>query len=253
MKFFRKISVCAAVTLALASGAAFSENPYTQILTRNVFDLNPSAPDASSTPPELLPTITPNGIMSIFGSVQTLFKVTDNQPGKPAMEKSFILGEGQRADDIEVIKIDEKNAVITFNNHGTIQEMPLVTATSAGGSPNAPGIAGQPVFPKPVTLNGYRFTGSAALALRSQMPDNGGNAPDPSGLGAGYTGSSPKNNISSQRLNASGGGNNPSVQDSNVSGGGSDENNPSVQESNVLADEHLSNLRMTIFAQQRMQ
>jgi hypothetical protein len=137
MNIFRKISFCLVIIFSwrmdvFANSGASSDNPYAQIVTRNVFALDTSVSSASSTPSKPLPTITPNGIMSVFGSVQTLFKVTDNQFGQPVSEKSYILGEGQREDDIKVVRIDEKNAVVTFNNHGTIQELPLVAATASG-------------------------------------------------------------------------------------------------------------------------
>jgi len=37
---------------------------------------------------------------------------------------------GDRKNDIEVVGIDEKAGVITFNNHGRIQELPLVGVAS---------------------------------------------------------------------------------------------------------------------------
>jgi hypothetical protein len=113
----------------LADQVASTDNPYTPIVTRNMFDLVPvpvgPAPDPTpATPP---PKITPNGIMTIFGKLQALFKVAGvAKPGQPAKDESYILGEGERQDDIEVQKIDEKAAIITFNNHGKIEELPSV-------------------------------------------------------------------------------------------------------------------------------
>jgi hypothetical protein len=67
--------------------------------------------------------------MSIFGQLQVLFKVAGTaKPGQPAKDESYILSEGQRQDEIEVIQIDEKNSLVTFNNHGIVQELPLVKA-----------------------------------------------------------------------------------------------------------------------------
>jgi hypothetical protein len=67
--------------------------------------------------------------MTIFGSRQVLFKVSiPPKPGIPAKEDDYILGEGQRQDDIEVTRIDEKSSVVTFNNHGVVQEIPLTVA-----------------------------------------------------------------------------------------------------------------------------
>ena len=122
--------------LAVATG----ENPYAPIVTRNVFALvpiptNPPVDPTPATPP---PKITPNGIMTLFGKLQVLFKVAGTaKPGLPAKDESYVLGVGERQDEIEVRKIDEPSATITFNNHGTVQELPLVTGAASGGA--APG------------------------------------------------------------------------------------------------------------------
>lgn len=148
---------CFILTLALTGATAVpaaraAENPYTGIVTRNIFGLvpipvvDPSAA-ASATPP---PKITPNGIMTIFGKVQVLFKVAG--VGQPPKEESYVLGEGERQDDIEVQKIDEPSATITFNNHGTIQELALVAAKASSGAPAPAGPGGfgrAPAIPAP--------------------------------------------------------------------------------------------------------
>jgi hypothetical protein len=133
MKHFIKIAVCLAGGLALSASAraddiALTGNPYAQVVARNIFGLNPPVvvdPNAASLAPPV--KIMPNGIMSIFGQVQVLFKAAGTAPGR---ENSYMLAEGQRQDDIEVTKIDEKNGIVTFNNHGEIQTLPLVSTTS---------------------------------------------------------------------------------------------------------------------------
>jgi hypothetical protein len=136
MKRLGKIVVCLVSGLVLNAGARaddrmLSNNPYAPIVVRNIFGLNPPLPadaDQSVEPP---PKITPNGIMSIFGQLQVLFKVTGTaKPGQPAKDDSYILSEGQRQDEIEVIHIDEKAGLVTFNNHGTVQELSLVKASA---------------------------------------------------------------------------------------------------------------------------
>lgn len=140
------LSVSAAAATAgdvSAAKTAPAGNPYATLASRNVFGLVPipvhdPAQDVQGTPP---PKITPNGIMTIFGRMQVLFKV--QQPaagGQPAKELSYTMSEGERQDEIEVQKIDEKAATITFNNHGTVQTLELVKAApgAAGGAP-APG------------------------------------------------------------------------------------------------------------------
>jgi hypothetical protein len=100
---------------------------YAPIVLRNVFGLNP--PAAANVRPDDPPIkIMPNGIMSVFGQLQVLFKTGVPKPGQPARENAYILGEGQRQDEIEVVHIDEAAGVVTFNNHGILQDIPLPNA-----------------------------------------------------------------------------------------------------------------------------
>jgi hypothetical protein len=87
--------------------------------------------------------------MSIFGNLQVLFKVTGKPDGKVG---SYILMEGQRQDDIEVTKIDEKSSLVTFNNNGIVQTLPLANATASGGMTAAAG--GNPAAPASNPNNG---------------------------------------------------------------------------------------------------
>lgn len=145
------IAVCLAGGLALgaslrADDVVLPGNPYAVVVARNIFGLNPPPlvdPNATIVEPPV--KIIPNGIMSIFGQLQVLFKVAAKPGGKDA---AYMLTEGQRQDEIEVVKINEKAAIVTFNNHGIVQELPLVvTPPSAtpsaptGGGPGASGIA----------------------------------------------------------------------------------------------------------------
>ena len=103
-------------------------------------DTNP--PAAPVDPP---PKITLNGIMTIFGRDQALFKVaTKPAPGQPAKDSSYVLSEGERQDDIEVTKINHADGIVTFNNHGTTQELPLVAASSGGAPAGSGGGPGNP-------------------------------------------------------------------------------------------------------------
>jgi len=159
MKCVGKIAVCLAGGLALNAGLSAAEavspnNPYAPIVVRNVFGLNPPQPvdpNQNSEPP---PKITPNGIMTIFGNRQVLFKVSiPAKPGIPAKDDDYILGEGQRQDDIEVTGIDEKSGVVTFNNHGDVQVIPLAVAPAL----TMPVAANQ--NPNTAVPNGRRFGG----------------------------------------------------------------------------------------------
>ena len=127
MNLFGKIAVCFVGSLALNTGLG-ADTPYVPIVERNIFGLNPPQVVAP-TAPEPPSTITLNGIMTIFGTPQALLKVAvPPRPPEPAKEESLILGEGERQDDIEVTHIDQKAGVVTFNNHGVVQEIPLVKA-----------------------------------------------------------------------------------------------------------------------------
>jgi hypothetical protein len=262
MNPFVKTSLGLTVAMAwsaavLADNATPLNNPYSPIVTRNIFVLNPAVLPTASAAAEPLPVITPNGIISIFGNVQVLFKVTDQPASQSVREKAYIFNEGQCADAITVIKIDEKNAVITFDNHGIIQKVPLAIGTASDGlETTPPGLAGQP---NPGNLpRRSHFHGGAALAFKNPAPDNNGNIPTRADASVGYGGGYYDNNPAGQGLKVSNGGspddNNVSTQDPNLSNGsGLDQNNSSDQRPNVSAAEHLANLQMIMFARQRMQ
>lgn len=124
-------------TVLRADELALTDNPYAPIVQRNVFGLNPPAPPVTEAPPDI-PKITANGIQNFLGKTQVLFKVSGfSKPGQPPKDIFYTLKEGERQDDIEVVKIDEKNGIITFKNHGAIQDVALSSASSGGGMPSA--------------------------------------------------------------------------------------------------------------------
>jgi hypothetical protein len=154
-----------------ADNRVSANNPFEPIAVRNIFGLNPpQAPAPVDTSPPA--TITPNGIMTIFGGTpQVLFKVAvPPRPPEPATDKSYILSEGQRQDDIEVTHIDKKGGIVTFNNHGVVQEIPLV---------KAPPIS----TPTPVVMNSA-FTAPGAAPGGFGGP--GGGMGGPSAPGGGH-------------------------------------------------------------------
>jgi hypothetical protein len=177
-----KLCLCLAGGLVLSAGLragdlASADSPYVPIVARNVFDIHPLPPvDPNQVNAEPPPKITPNGIMSIYGHLQALFKVAiPSKPGIPAKEQTYILSEGQQQDDIEVTRIDEKAGVVTFNNHGTVQDLPLTAATASGGSsgpaPGAPGM--MPSYPMPGFVPGG---GNASSFIRfGRNRNNAGN------------------------------------------------------------------------------
>ena len=127
------VASCALAPLAHAVDLAATANPYTTVVTRNIFGLVPIPTNSpvEVAPPEPPVKITPNGIMSIFGKVQVLFKTPGKaKPGQPAKEESYVLCVGERQDEIEVLAIDEKEGKVKFNNHGIPQELALVAAAN---------------------------------------------------------------------------------------------------------------------------
>jgi hypothetical protein len=134
MKHVVKIAVCLASGLALNAGlcadnVVLPNNPYAPIVARNIFHLKPPQAADAATDANPPPKITPTGIMTIFGTRQALFTVDGvSKAGQPGKNESYILSEGQRQDDVEVTRINEKSGVVTFKNHGTVQEIPLVKA-----------------------------------------------------------------------------------------------------------------------------
>ena len=146
-----KIALWLAGGLALNAGAradtiVSADNPYTPVVARNIFGLNPvQATDAAPVDPP--PKITLTGIMSISGKAQVLFKAAGTgKPGQPAKDQFYILSLGQRQDDIEVTRINEKAELVTFNNHGTVQEIPLASTPALTATPT-PGPGREGRFP----------------------------------------------------------------------------------------------------------
>ena len=177
---------------------ADADNPYAPIVTRNVFGLVPipvhdPADDVPTVPP---PKITPNGIMTLFGKLQVLFKVAGvARPGQPPKDESYVMCEGDRQDEIEVKKIDEPAATITFINHGVVQELSLVAGTATGGD-TAPAAAafpppGMPRQAAPV-MNNAAAMGFGGRFGRNRNVTSGGN-PGAAGM-PGFGGNSAAQN-----------------------------------------------------------
>lgn len=115
------------VVLPDAIGQASSglEGPYQRIIERNAFNLKPAPKLEDVRPPaQPPPRITLTGITTILGNKQALMKVQlpPKQPD-PVKEESYIIAEGHRAGQIEVLAIDEKAGAVRVNNHGTIQDL----------------------------------------------------------------------------------------------------------------------------------
>jgi hypothetical protein len=166
MKRVGQIAIYLASGLALnassqAGDALLPNNPYTAIVAHNMFGLNPAQAAGATDDANPPPKITPNGIMTIFGTRQALFTVDGaSKSGQSGKGGSYILSEGQRQDDIEVTHIDEKSGIVTFNNHGVVQEIPLI---------KAPAVATSAVSPTPIAANSSR-----PVAPFNNFNNNGG-------------------------------------------------------------------------------
>ncbi len=146
------LAVCTAASGVTSDAPA---NPYQSIIDRNVFSLKPPPPppDPSETAKPTALKITLTGITTILGNKRVLMK-TAAPPGKPGeppkTEQSYILTEGQREGDIEVIEIDDKAGSVKVNNAGTIQTLTFEkdgAKLPSTPTPAAPGVPGAPVIP----------------------------------------------------------------------------------------------------------
>lgn len=129
-------------------------NPYQGIIDRNVFNLKPlPRPEDNLPPPEAPPKITLTGFTTILGDKRVLFKVqTPAKPPEKPKEESFILSQGQRDADIEVLEVDENAGIAKFNNHGTIQVLDLVNNGAKPAAAPSPAPPPPPFRPNPPFL-----------------------------------------------------------------------------------------------------
>jgi hypothetical protein len=128
MKRFRKIVICVAGMLTSCILAHADSNPYATIAARNIFGLvQPEVVVPPPAPEPLLPKLTPQGIMTVFGRPQVIFKMTTQAtPEAKARELYFVLGESEYQDGVKVLSINPTAEAVTFNNHGTVQQISLM-------------------------------------------------------------------------------------------------------------------------------
>jgi hypothetical protein len=175
-----------------------SANPYQGIVDRNVFGLKPPAPIQKPEPkPSDLPPITLTGMTTILSSKRALLNV--QPPGKPL--QSFILAEGQRDGDIEVLEIDEKAGSVKVSQGGTIipltfekngPKLPASVAAPAGPAGSAaptPIAYGSPLphananpYAPAATASGMQPVLTRQVRDNSGVP-NYGNGGSPNGMG----------------------------------------------------------------------
>jgi len=153
----------------LSVAATETTNPYQGIVDRNVFGLKPPPPPPSpedNKPPP--PPITLNGITTLLGKRALLTVQMPARPPEPAKLQSFILAEGQRDSEIEVLEIDEKAGSVKVNEFGTV-----VTLTFDKNGPKLPNAPPPGVPPSPNPL-GVAQPGVTHAAAGSGLPGGGG-------------------------------------------------------------------------------
>ena len=135
------VALCATASAIVNESA----NPYQGIVDRNVFGLKPPPlrDETKTQPVKDPPPITLTGMTTILNTKRVLLNV--QSPGKPV--QSFILAEGQREGDIEVLEIDERAGSTKINYAGTTMPLnfekngPKLTASVApAAAPGTPGV-----------------------------------------------------------------------------------------------------------------
>jgi hypothetical protein len=182
--------------------------PYASIVTRNVFGLNPIPvqdpnEQIDNGPPP--PKITLTGITTIFGPAEALYKVSGVIKDGKAQDESYILQQGEKQDDIEVSFIDTQKDIVTFNNHGQSQVIPLANGVATGGDTGGGGAASPPNgFPRRFGGNFGGFPRPGGLQQRfgnGNGNNSGANNFSPAGQSSyngGYSGGNTANDTSSQ-------------------------------------------------------
>ena len=125
--FFRSALGLAVGAVSVAAVQA-EENSYTRVITgRNVFGLkSPPIIIEDPRPESPKPVIKLQGIHNILGPRKVMLKLQFlARPGTPAREICLVLDEGQSAEGIQVLAIDEKTGSVKFINHGTAQTLTL--------------------------------------------------------------------------------------------------------------------------------
>jgi hypothetical protein len=125
-------TVLASIAITPVKANVSSGNPYKVIASRNVFNLQPivfSPSQAQPTPPPAKILLT--GITTILGGPYVLFKMLNSIESRGPSEKFYTLTEGEIKDGVEVVQIDAKNGLVTFNNHGIVQKIPFANSIAS--------------------------------------------------------------------------------------------------------------------------
>jgi hypothetical protein len=164
--------VCAGAQAATPDSPA---SPYQPIVERNVFGLKPPPPPpAPPEPPKPEPSkILLTGITTILGNKRALLKATmpakppqQGKPAEPVKEQAYMLAEGQRDGDLEVLEIDEKAGTVKVNELGTVRTLNFqdngvkLTSTPPPATAGIPGAPPNPIGAIPPPANPYAPPGA---------------------------------------------------------------------------------------------
>jgi len=149
--FRRQVSAIRLIALSLGwalAVAPVAANPYAAIAGRNVFALKPPTPDGPPPPPPAAAvTIKLRGISTILDRRQVLLKVmTAARPPALAHDDSYLMSEGQREGELEVLEIDAMAGTVKLKNQGETllltmkedSEKPPVGAALPAATPHPP-------------------------------------------------------------------------------------------------------------------
>ena len=193
-----------AIAAEMADPADSSSNPYQGIVERNVFALKPPPPppDPESEKPPT-PKFFLTGITDIIGKTLALFKSdpTPGKPGQPATkEESYMLAEGQREGDVEVMSIDKIARTVKLSFAGTVVTLDftnnaakaVAVAPVPSAAPGVPGHASPPGIAVPTrdgaAHSGFRQPGGFGNERRQIRTGGGvGITAPPMGMGLAET------------------------------------------------------------------
>jgi hypothetical protein len=148
------ISRCGLAGLAILAGAnvasAFDDasNPYSVIVDRNVFHLNPAPPPAAPDkgPPPDLPKVYLSGFMRTGDKLKVLLAVKTKDPkSKPPETSSYLtLEEGSKEGVVELVRAYADEGKVDIINSGTPMTLSLKENGVVGETPPAPAAAPAP-------------------------------------------------------------------------------------------------------------
>ncbi len=187
------LCVLSSLAVAWQAAALTEDNQYQAIVQRNVFALKPPPPppDPNAVPKVDPPNIKLQGITTILGRRQVLGKVLAKPP-QQAKEQSFVLAEGEREGEVEIVSIDENSGTVKLKNHGsefTLTMKDDAEKPPAGGTPVAfaapgapPAIPGMPAVPPPTAAT-YQANNATFAPKVPARPLRGGTEANPNAAG----------------------------------------------------------------------